>query len=82
MDDSNDLAGPEAGRSIKHGEEYNHAQHGRVEVSGIWRGINEVDSTRNTDQKEVIIIRYSAEQENERAVELTDTLDKFLQAIE
>lgn len=82
MDDPNDLPGPEADRSVERGETYNHAQHGRVEVSGIWRGVNEVDSARNTNQKAVIIVRYSAEQEGERVDELTDTLDEFLEAIE
>ena len=71
------------GRLVERGNTYDHDQHGRVEVTGIWRGIEEVDEARNTNEKDVIIVRYSCERdEGERVDELTDTLPEFLEAIE
>lgn len=67
---------------VERGETYDHAEHGEVEVTGIWRGIHEVDEARNTNEKDVIIVRYSAEQDDgPRVDELTDTLPAFLEAI-
>lgn len=67
---------------VERGEIYDHDEHGEVEVTGIWRGIDEVDEARNTDEKDVIIVRYSAEPEDgPRVDELTDTLPEFLEAI-
>lgn len=85
MDDSgnsDDLPKPEANQLVERDETYNHERYGLVKVSGIWRGVKEVDSAHNTNQKETIIVRFSTEQEDEQVDELTDTLDEFLEAIE
>lgn len=82
MGGSDDLPGSDADRVLERGESYEHTEHGPVEVTGIWRGIDQVDSARNTDETDVYIVRYSAEDGGERVDELTDTLDEFLEAIE
>lgn len=82
MDESDDLPTSDADQLIERGETYDHTQHGCVEVTGIWKGVEEVDSTRSMSQKEVIIVRYSSERDGESIEELTDTLTEFLEAIE
>lgn len=82
MGGSDDLPGADSDRVVERGETYEHAEHGPVEVTGIWKGIEQVDRTRHTNEREVFIVRYSAELEGERVDELTDTLDGFLGAIE
>ncbi|WP_226008040.1 hypothetical protein [Natrinema salinisoli] len=82
MDDSVDRPGPESDRIVEREETYDHEEHGIVEVTGIWRGVKQVDTARNTDQKDVIIVRYSAKQEGESIDELTDTLDEFIANID
>lgn len=80
MGNSEDLPGSHSDRVVTRGETYNHAEHGQVDVTGIWRGVHEVDEARNTDEKETIIVRYSAEIDGQNVDELTDTLDEFLEA--
>lgn len=81
MGDSDDLPGPDSDLAIERGETYDHAEHGQVKVTGIWKGVEQVDKARRTDEKNVFIVRYSAEINGEQVDELTDTLDEFLQAI-
>ncbi|GEM_PF-5930140 len=81
MGDSGDLPGSDSDLVVDRGETYNHAEHGQVEVTGIWKGIEQVDTARQTNEKDVIIVRYSAEINGEEVDELTDTLDEFLQSI-
>lgn len=82
MDDSDDLPGADSDRVVNRGETYAHAEHGQVEVTGIWKGVEQVDKARHTDEKDVFIVRYSAEINGEEVDELTDTLDEFLQSID
>lgn len=82
MDDSEDLPGSDSETVVDRGETYNHAEHGRVEVTGIWKGVEQVDKAHRTDEKDVFIVRYSAEINGEEVEELTDTLAEFIQAIE
>ncbi|SER66621.1 hypothetical protein [Natrinema salaciae] len=82
MEDPDDLPGSEADRMVERDNTYTHSAHGRVTVTGIWRGVEEVDSARNTNQKDVIIVRYSTVENDEPVDELTDTLDEFLDATE
>lgn len=82
MGNSNALTGSEADRVVERGKTYDHAEHGRVEVSGIWKGVQRVDSARNTDQKDVIIVRYSTGGDGEPVGEFTETVDEFLTATE
>lgn len=82
MGDADDLATSESDRVIERGETYDHTEYGLVEVTGIWKGVEQVDTAHNTNQKDVIIVRYSAQGDGEQIDELTDTIDEFLTAIE
>ena len=82
MGDSDDLPGSESDRVVERDETYEHDDFGLVEVTGIWRGIQQVDSARHTDQKDVIIVRYSTEEGGEQVDELTEPLDEFIEATE
>lgn len=82
MDDSGELPGSDSGLSIERGETYDHTEHGQVEVTGIWKGVEQIDKARHTDEKNVFIVRYSAEINGEQVDALTDTLDEFIQAVE
>lgn len=68
---------------VERGETYPHSDHGRVIVTGIWKGVHQVDTARNTNETGVIIVRYSTEGGGTTVGvdELTDTLDEFLTAI-
>lgn len=77
-----DLPGSDSEQIVERGETYAHVEHGAVEVTGIWKGVEQVDKTHHTDEKDVFIVRYSAEIDGEQVDELTDTLDEFLRSIE
>ncbi|WP_290815312.1 hypothetical protein [Halovivax sp.] len=82
MGDADDLPGSDSDMLVDRGETYNHAEHGQVEVTGIWKAVEQVDRARHTNEKDVITVRYSAEINGEAVDELTDTLDEFLQSIQ
>ncbi|WP_265108811.1 hypothetical protein [Halosolutus halophilus] len=82
MGDSDELPGSDSDIVVNRGETYNHAEHDQVEVTGIWKGVEKIDKAHHTDEKDVVIVRYSAEINGEEVDELTDTLDEFLQSIE
>ena len=82
MGDSEDLPSSGADRAIQREETYEHETYGEVTVTGIWKGVNGVDTTREVNEKDLYIVRYSANDEGEQVDELTDTLDEFLDSIE
>lgn len=82
MDGSDDLPGDDSELAVERGGTYDHDDHGEVEVTGIWKGVEQVDRAHHTDEKDIFIVRYSADVEGEQVNELTDTLDEFLGAIE
>ena len=82
MGNADDLPGTESDRVVERDETYEHGDFGLVEVTGIWRGIQQVDSARHTDQRDVIIVRYSTEEGGEQVDELTEPLDEFIEATE
>lgn len=82
MEDSDDLPGSDSERVIKRGETYNHVEHGQVEVTGIWKRVQRVDKTHHADEKDVFIVRYSAEIDGEEIDGLTETVDEFIGSIE
>lgn len=84
MSNTEEVRSLEAESVIERGNQYDHATYGRVTVTGIWKGVHQVDRARNTSDTGVIIVRYSADQNEgvDEADELTDTLDEFLAAIE
>ncbi|WP_293032799.1 hypothetical protein [Natronococcus sp.] len=81
MSESDD-PGSDGERVVEREETYDHERHGEVEVTGIWKGIEEVDGTRDADENDVYIVRYSTEEDGKEVDELTDTLDEFLAALE
>lgn len=81
MGDSEDLPSSEAGKVIEREETYEHETYGLVEVTGIWKGVNGVDTTHEANEKDVFIVRYSANEDGEQVDELTDTLDEFLASL-
>lgn len=80
MSGSDDLPTSEADRVVEREETYDHDEHGSVKATGIWKGVKRVDDARNTNQKDVIIVRYSTTGDGEQVDELTDTIDEFLEA--
>ncbi len=82
MDDSKGLPGSDSDRVVERNETYDHNEYGAIEVTGIWRGVHQVDAAHHTNQEDVIIVRYSAEQDGERTEELVDTINEFLKATE
>ena len=81
MGDDEELPHSEDDRLIERGRTYDHDTYGQVEVTGIWRGVHEVDEARNTNEKDIIIVRYSSQRvDGEWVDELTDTLPEFLTA--
>ncbi|MFP8958830.1 hypothetical protein ACLI4Y_19170 (plasmid) [Natrialbaceae archaeon A-CW3] len=82
MGNSDDLPGSESDRVVERNGTYEHDDFGLVEVTGIWRGIHQVDSARHTDQRDVIIVRYSTEEDGEQIDELTEPLDEFIEFTE
>lgn len=65
---------------IERGEMYGHAQHGEVEVTGIWQGVSRVGASRITDNDDTIIVCYAIDDGN-TDIELTDTLNSFIEDI-
>ena len=84
MSDTEEIRSLEEDLIVERGGQYDHATYGRVTVTGIWKGVHQVDRARNTTDTGVIIVRYATDQNEEvvEADELTDTLDEFLAAIE
>ncbi|RQG90839.1 hypothetical protein [Natrarchaeobius chitinivorans] len=82
MSNSDDLPSIGADTVIEREKTYQHETYGLVEVAGIWKGIQGVDSTREANEKDVFIVRYSTKEDGEQIDELTDTLDEFLDSIE
>ncbi len=69
-------------RKIEQGETYVHREHGLVEVAGIWKGTEQLESARYTDEKDTIIVRFTTRNSDERAHELADTFGSFVRSLE
>lgn len=69
---------------VERGRTYEHADHGRVEVTGIWEEIHRLDAVRETETTGVIIVRYApvADERSADEDEYTETLRDFLAATE
>lgn len=72
---------PTPDRAIERGETYEHKTHGQVKVTGIWQGVQRVDTARDTNETDVIIVRFATD-DDEPVTELTDTLNGFIEAID
>lgn len=82
MDDSEDRPGAGSELVVERGETYTHVEHGRVDVTGIWKGVEQVDKAHHSEEKDVYIVRYSTEIDGKRVDELTDTVEEFLRSID
>lgn len=84
MSDTEAIRSLEEDLVVERGGQYDHATHGRVTVTGIWKGVQQVDRARNTNDTGTIIVRYTTDRDEEvvETDELTETLDEFLAAIE
>lgn len=84
MSGAKDVHGSEREFVVEQGETYDHTEHGRVKVTGIWKGVHQVDRARNAEETGVIIVRYSTEKDGgvTDVTELTDTLADFLEAVD
>ena len=84
MSDTRKIRSGEEDVIVERGGQYDHETYGPVTVTGIWKGVHQVDRARNTTDTGTIIIRFAPDQNEEiaEAEELIDTLDEFLAAIE
>jgi len=82
VSDSDDAPGSDSDQVIERDQTYTHSEHGQVTVTGIWKGVDEVDKAHHSDEKDIFIVRYSAEINGEEVDGLVDPLDEFIQAIE
>lgn len=82
MDESADPPDTGVDPMVERGKTYVHAEHGRVEVTGIWKGVNQVDSSRQMEEMDTIIVRYLIKEDGKPVVEQVNLLDEFLEAVE
>ncbi|WP_436344191.1 hypothetical protein [Natronorubrum sp. FCH18a] len=85
MTNTEQLHGATADRAIADGETYVHAEHGRVEITGIWQQtqrIRRIDATRNGDERDMIVVRFIPGEDGEWIDGLAEPLDDFLDAID
>lgn len=81
----NDHASP-SDRAIERGGIYDHATHGRVEVTQIWQGTEWTDAvavspTEEREARRPIVVRYIPADDGDWHDELAATLDEFHAAI-
>lgn len=69
--------------AIERGGIYEHETHGRIEVLGIWRGVESVDEAGNLhDAEGPLVVCYAIREDDHPVGELSDTLESFRSAIE
>lgn len=69
-------------RTIEDNETYHHAEHGRVEVTGIWHRTQSLDTTRDVDVQDMVVVRFIPGTDGTWADERAEPLDDFLDAID
>lgn len=69
-------------RAIEDGETYHHAEHGQIKVTGIWHQTQPLDTTRNIDDQNMIVVRYIPGEDGNWIDELAEPLDDFLDEID
>ena len=84
MSDTKEIRSGEEDVIVERGGQYDHETYGPVTVTGIWKGVHQVDRARNTTDTGTIIIRFATDRSEEvtEAEELADTLNEFLAAID
>lgn len=74
---------PDSGstRVIEDGETYDHAEHGRVEVTGIWQRTRQLEMAYSTASQEMVVVRHVPADGGDWIDEQAEELDDFLAAI-
>lgn len=81
MNNGERCASSASDQAIEDGETYDHAEHGYVEVTGIWHRTQRLDTTRDADEQDLIVVRYVPGEEGTWLDELAQSLDDFRDAI-
>lgn len=82
MTGSDDHPCSDSDYAIERGETYDHAEHGLIEVTEIFRGVTRIKRISPTNGTETVIVLYSTEQDDERDPEFVKPLGDFLEAVE
>ncbi|QSW99407.1 hypothetical protein [Haloterrigena alkaliphila] len=69
-------------RPIEHGRTYDHAHHGPVEVTGIWQKTRWVETVRDGDEQETVVIRFLPPDGDDWSDERSASLNEFLEHID
>ncbi|WP_339105994.1 hypothetical protein [Haloterrigena salinisoli] len=64
-------------RVIEDSERYHYAEHGQITVTGIWHQTRRLDTTRNVDDQDMIVVRYIPGEDGNGLDELAEPLDDF-----
>ncbi|WP_312909730.1 hypothetical protein [Natronosalvus caseinilyticus] len=65
---------------IERGGVYTHDKYGKVTITGIWKGVSSINRTRDLTEDDTVVVNYVVE--GPTPVDLADTLDEFLEAID
>lgn len=82
MTDEEQLRGSRADRAVEDGATYRHAEHGHVEVTGIWHRTRRLDAVSETSERELVVVRFVPADGGEWIDELAERLEEFLVAVE
>ncbi len=85
MTDGKQQYGSANDRAIENGETCDHTEHGRVEITEIWkrtRCVQRLETARSGDERDTVILRFAPEEDGEWIDELAEPFDDFLGAIE
>ncbi|SDJ64738.1 hypothetical protein [Natronorubrum texcoconense] len=85
MTDGKQQYGSADDRLIEDGGTYDHAEHGRVEVTGIWKRtqrIQRLETARREDERDTTVVRFVPGENGEWIDELAEPCGDFLDAIE
>ncbi|UTF54744.1 hypothetical protein [Natronosalvus rutilus] len=69
-------------QEVEQGETYAHREYGLVEISGIWKGTEQLERVRYMDEKDTIIVRFTTRNSDERAREFAETFTNFVRDLE
>lgn len=82
MNDEESLFNSGSDSRIEDGQTYDHAEHGAVEVTGIWHRTQRLDTVRKTDEDEMIVVRFVPAEDGTWTDECAESLTEFLDAID
>ncbi|RQH03345.1 hypothetical protein EA472_01875 [Natrarchaeobius oligotrophus] len=67
---------------VEDSETYRHDEHGCVEVTGIWHRTRRLETTRDVDRRNTIVVRFVPGADGRWIDELAEPLDDFLDEID